>query len=151
MKYIVMVADGMADYPVDELDGKTPLESARVPNMTYMAKNGMIGTATTIPRGMTPASDVANLALLGYDPVKHYTGRGPLEAANMGVELEEGDVAFRCNLVTENNGMLADYSAGHIKTEESEILINAVADDAEKTNDNDQPLLDCFFDYIINH
>ncbi len=124
MKYIVMVADGMSDYPLEELGGRTPLEASKIPNMTFMAKNGKVGLATTIPKGMTPASDVANLAILGYDPVKHYSGRGPLEAANMGIDLTGDDVVFRCNLVTEDNNRLTDYSAGHITTKEAAILIN---------------------------
>ena len=126
MKYIVMVPDGMADYPLEELGGRTPLEAAKIPNMAFMAKNGKVGLAATIPRGMTPASDVANLAILGYDPVKYYSGRGPLEAANMGIDLGKDDVAFRCNLVTEDNGVLRDYSAGHITSKEAEMLIGAL-------------------------
>ncbi len=123
MKYVVMVADGMSDYPLAELGDKTPIEAAKIPNMTFMAKNGKVGTARTIPKGMTPASDVANLAILGYDPVKYYSGRGPLEAANMGIDLGENDVAFRCNLITEDKGVLTDYSAGHITTKEARILM----------------------------
>ena len=123
MKYIVMVPDGMSDYPLEEVGGRTPLESAKIPNMTFLAKNGKVGLATTIPKGMTPASDVANLAILGYDPVKYYSGRGPLEAANMGIDLDSDDVAFRCNLVTEDKGVLTDYSAGHIRSKEAKILI----------------------------
>lgn len=123
MKYIVMVPDGMADYPLEELGGKTPLECAKIPNMTFMAENGRVGKASIIPKGMTPASDVANLSILGYDPVKFYSGRGPLEAANMGIELDSDDVAFRCNLVTEDKGVLTDYSAGHITTKEAKVLI----------------------------
>jgi len=126
MKYIVMVPDGMADYPLEELGDRTPLECAKVPNMTFMAKNGQVGTACMIPKGMTPASDVANLAILGYDPVKFYSGRGPLEAANMDIDLKAGDVAFRCNLVTEDNGVLTDYSAGHITSKEADILLDAL-------------------------
>ena len=126
MKYIVMVADGMSDYPLEELGGRTPLESSKIPNMTFMAENGKVGSATTIPKGLTPASDVANLAILGYDPAKYYSGRGPLEAANMGVELGPDDVAFRCNLITEDNGVLRDYSAGHIKSKEADLLMKEV-------------------------
>jgi len=123
MKYIVMVADGMSDYPLAELGDRTPIEASKIPNMTFIAKSGKVGTARTIPRGMTPASDVANLAILGYDPVKYYSGRGPLEAANMGIELNADDVAFRCNLITEDKGVLTDYSAEHIKTKEAQILL----------------------------
>lgn len=113
----------MSDYPIAELGDKTPMEAAKIPNMTLIAKNGRVGTACTIPRGMTPASDVANLAILGYDPIKYYSGRGPLEAANMGIDLEPADVAFRCNLITEDKGILTDYSAGHITTKEARILL----------------------------
>jgi len=122
-KYIVLVGDGMADYPIEELGMRTPLEAARTPNMDFIAKNGQLGQAKTIPEKMTPASDVANLSILGYDPKKYYSGRGPLEAANLGVELEEDDVAFRCNLITAGSDTLLDYSAGHIKSREAEKLI----------------------------
>ncbi|MBN3038254.1 MAG: cofactor-independent phosphoglycerate mutase [Candidatus Omnitrophica bacterium] len=123
MKYIVLVGDGMADYPLDELQGKTPLEVAKTPNMDYIAQNGQVGWLKTVPERMPPASDVANLSILGYDPLKYYTGRGPLEAANMGIELKEGEVAFRCNLVTVGEDKMVDYSAGHITTKEASILI----------------------------
>ncbi len=126
MKYIVMVPDGMADYPIEALEDRTPLECAKIPNMTFMAKKGRVGNACMIPKGMTPASDVANLAILGYDPVKYYSGRGPLEAANMGVKLGDDDVAFRCNLITEDKGVLTDYSAGHITTKEARVLLKAL-------------------------
>ncbi len=122
-KYIVLVGDGMADYPIEELGMRTPLEAARTPNMDFIAKNGILGQAKTIPDKMTPASDVANLSILGYDPKKYYSGRGPLEAANLGIELEEDDVAFRCNLITASGDTLLDYSAGHIKSTEAEKLI----------------------------
>ncbi|NQT06028.1 MAG: phosphoglycerate mutase, partial [Candidatus Omnitrophica bacterium] len=123
MKYIVLIGDGMSDYPIDELNGRTPLEVAKIPNMTYIAKNGIVGKAVTIPRGMSPASDIANLSIIGYDPKKYYTGRGPLEAANIGVDLDKDDVAFRCNLVTAGNDIMADYSSGHITTKEASVLI----------------------------
>jgi len=124
MKYIILVGDGMADYPIGELDNKTPLEAARTPNMDFIARHGKIGRVKTIPDKMTPASDVANMSILGYSPEKYYTGRGPLEAANLGVELKESDIAFRCNLITANKDTLVDYSAGHITTKETGILIN---------------------------
>ena len=126
MKYIVLVPDGMADYPVPELDGKTPLEVAKVPHMNYFAKNGRVGLVKNIPDKLEPASDVANLSLLGYDPQKHYTGRGPLEAANMGIKLDDNEIAFRCNLITECDDVLSDYSAGHISTKEATVLIHAL-------------------------
>ena len=126
MKYIILVGDGMADQPLKELDERTPLEAARTPNMDFIAQHGTLGRVKTIPDRMSPASDVANLSILGYDPQKYYTGRGPLEAANLGVELESDDVAFRCNLITAAGDTLMDYSGGHIKSEEAAILINFV-------------------------
>ncbi|MBU1863325.1 MAG: phosphoglycerate mutase, partial [Candidatus Omnitrophica bacterium] len=126
MKYIVLVPDGMADYPVPEIEGKTPLEVAKIPNMNYFARNGRAGLVGNIPERMEPGSDIAHLSLLGYDPRKYYTGRGPLEAANMGIKLDENEVAFRCNLITENDGIIADYSAGHISTQEAASLIKVL-------------------------
>ncbi len=126
MKYILLVGDGMADYPIRELGNKTPLETAKIPNMDFLAKNGRVGLVNTVPKGFAPASDVANLSIIGYDPRKYYSGRGPLEAANMGIKLGPDDVAFRCNLVTIDNGLMADYSAGHITTEEASTLIKSL-------------------------
>lgn len=126
MKYLVLVCDGMGDYPIAQLGGKTPLEAARTPVMDALAATGRVGLTRTIPDGFTPASDVGNLAILGYDPHQFYCGRGPLEAANMGVDLAPGDVAFRCNLVAANGDTLVDYSAGHISSPEAATLIQAV-------------------------
>jgi len=126
MKYVIIVPDGAGDYPCEELGGKTPLEVADTPNMDYLAKKGIIGRVKNVPQGYPVASDVANLSLLGYSPKKYYTGRGPLEAANMGLEINQDDVVFRCNLVTEVDGRLADYSAGHISSKESDILIESL-------------------------
>jgi 2,3-bisphosphoglycerate-independent phosphoglycerate mutase len=123
MKYIIIVADGMADYPMKELEERTPLEAARTPNMDFIAKSGRLGRIKTIPDKLTPASDVANINILGYNPAEFYTGRGPLEAANLGIELKEDDVAFRCNLITAVEDTLIDYSAGHITSKESSTLI----------------------------
>lgn len=123
MKIAILVGDGMSDYPIEELGGKTPLEVAKIPNMNEIAKKGMIGLVKTVPRGMKPASDIANLSILGYDPKTYYTGRGPLEAANIGIEIAEDEIAFRCNLITANNDIMADYSAGHISDKESKTLI----------------------------
>lgn len=123
MKYIVVIGDGMADYPIEELGGRTPLQVANKPNMDEIAKRGRNGLLTTIPEGMNAGSDIANLSILGYDPREYYTGRGPLEAASIGVELEPGDIAFRCNLITEKDGFIADYCADHITTEEARELI----------------------------
>ncbi|MCK5533849.1 cofactor-independent phosphoglycerate mutase [bacterium] len=126
MKYVVIVGDGMADYPVAELGGKTPLQAAKTPAMDFIANKGMIGLVKNTPDDLAPASDVANLSLLGYDPHQYYTGRGPLEAANMGVTLGEKDVAFRCNLITAQGDVLVDYSAGHVTTEEAKVLIKMI-------------------------
>jgi 2,3-bisphosphoglycerate-independent phosphoglycerate mutase len=126
MKYIVLVGDGMADYPIQELGNRTPLEASRTPNMDFIAKAGRLGRIKTIPDKMSPASDVANLSILGYDPQRFYTGRGPLEAANLGIELEDEDVVFRCNLVAVSADTLVDYSAGHISSKEATILIKFI-------------------------
>ncbi|MFH1593416.1 MAG: cofactor-independent phosphoglycerate mutase [Candidatus Omnitrophota bacterium] len=126
MKYIVLVGDGMSGRPLIDLNGRTCLEVAERRYMDEIVRKGRIGSATTIPPGMTPASDVANLSILGYDPRKYYSGRGPLEAVNIGVKLHKEDVAFRCNLITEIDDKLVDYSSGHISTKESTILINGL-------------------------
>lgn len=126
MKYVILVPDGMADYPSPDLGNKTPLEVAQTPNMDRVVKNGILGQVNTIPLGMTPASDVANMSILGYDPKKYYSGRGPLEAANLGVELKDSDIAFRCNLVTYNEDTMIDYSAGHISNKEADELIKFI-------------------------
>lgn len=122
MKYIVVLGDGMADEPVEELGGKTPLEYARTPNMDQMACDGACGMLRTIPDGFEAGSDIANMAVLGYAPEKYYTGRGPLEALSMGVDLAPEDVAYRCNLVTVEENTMADFSAGHITSEEGAAL-----------------------------
>ena len=133
MKYVVILGDGMADYPVDAFDGKTILEVADKPTIDYMAQHGEMGMVKTVQDGMKPGSDVANLSVMGYDTKKCYSGRSPLEAASIGVPLKDNDVTFRCNLVTlsdeenyEDKTML-DYSAGEITTEEAAELIKAVA------------------------
>jgi 2,3-bisphosphoglycerate-independent phosphoglycerate mutase len=126
MKYAVLIGDGMADYPIEQLGGKTPLEAARTPNMDFIARHGRLGRITTVPKGMAPGSDVAIISILGYNPLKYYTGRGPLEAANLGIHLQANDVAFRCNLITAGEDTLIDYSAGHISSKEAEILIKSV-------------------------
>jgi 2,3-bisphosphoglycerate-independent phosphoglycerate mutase len=126
MKQIIIVPDGAADKPIEELGGKTPLEAAETPNIDSLAKKGILGRVKTVPKGFIPASDIANLSLLGYEPQKYYSGRGPLEAANIGVELGENDLAFRCNFVTNAKGRLFDYSAGHIRDKEAKILIDCL-------------------------
>jgi 2,3-bisphosphoglycerate-independent phosphoglycerate mutase len=133
MKYAVLIGDGMADYPIEKLGGKTILQAAQTPAMDYIAAHGKIGLAKTIPDGLHPGSDVANMSILGYDPAVYYSGRAPLEAASMGVALASDDVAFRCNLVTIEHGRIKDYSAGHISSEEAKILIETL--DAELSNE----------------
>ena len=137
MKYIILLGDGMADYPLQELDGKTPLEYAHTPYMDRVAKEGTLGMIDTIPAGFSPGSDVAIMSLLGYDPIECYTGRGPLEAANMGVQLGVDDVAFRCNLVTlrgDAEYIMEDFTSGHITTEEAKIIINDINNELGSTN-----------------
>jgi len=119
MKYLVLIGDGMTDLPLKELGGKTPLEVAKTPNMDFMAQNGLCGWVNNVPAGMQPASDVANMSIFGYDPKKYYTGRGPLEAASLGVKLAKEDIAFRCNLVTVKDGRMKDFTAGYISTPEA--------------------------------
>ena len=127
MKYIVLLGDGMSDEPNEQLSGKTPLEVAHTPNMDRLAQTGKLGLAATVPSGYHPGSDVANLSVFGYNPADCYTGRSPLEAASMGVDLAPEDVAFRLNFVwlEAHFGKLymGDFSAGHITTEESSELI----------------------------
>jgi 2,3-bisphosphoglycerate-independent phosphoglycerate mutase len=126
MKLVVLLGDGMADLPLAQLQGKTPLQAAKKPNMDRLARRGRSGLAQTVPQGFPPGSDVANLSVMGYSPSRHYSGRAPLEAAAMGVVLGKADIAFRCNFVTIENGVMSDYSAGHITTEESRELIEAL-------------------------
>ena len=123
MKYIVVILDGASDHPLEILGSRTPLEVADTPCLDSLTKKGILGRVRTIPAGFSPSSDVANLSLLGYNPEEFYTGRGPLEAANLGVDLGVDDLAFRCNLVTEAEDKLFDYSAGHISNKEAKILI----------------------------
>lgn len=123
MKYAFLVGDGMADYPVIEFGGRTPLEVARTPHMDTVARTGRIGRVLTVPAGLPPGSDVANLSLLGYDAAANFEGRGPIEAASIGVALDAADTAFRCNVVTLRDGLMDDYSAGHIGSEESRPMI----------------------------
>lgn len=126
MKYVVLLGDGMADWAVESLGGKTPLAYAKTPNMDRIAREGTLGLIDTVPKGLKPGSDVAILSVLGYDPAACYTGRGPLEAASMGVRLDPGDLAFRCNLVTLGDGadpVMVDFTAGHIPSDEAREII----------------------------
>jgi 2,3-bisphosphoglycerate-independent phosphoglycerate mutase len=128
MKYVVLLGDGMADYPTKMLGGKTPLQCALTPYMDQIAAEGTLGRVDTIPAGFTPGSDVATLSVLGYDPRETYTGRGPLEAASMGISLGQNDMAYRCNLVAigekdSESAFMDDFTSGHISTEESREII----------------------------
>ena len=133
MKYIVILCDGMADEPLEELDGRTPLEAARTVNMDRLAADSEIGMVRTVPEGMAPGSDTANLSVIGYDPRKYYSGRSPLEALSIGAEMGENDVSFRCNLVTLSeeedryeDRVILDHSSGEIPTEEAAALVEAL-------------------------
>lgn len=138
MKYLVFLGDGMADRPVPELNGKTPLEVAEKPRMDFLAQNGQVGMVRTVPEGMPPGSDTANLSVMGYDPKIYYSGRSPLEAVSMGIQLTPADLTFRCNLVNlsdaENyaDATMVDYSSDEITTEESTQLIHALQKEFNK-------------------
>lgn len=138
MKYVIVLGDGMADRPIEELGGMTPLEYAKTPEMDALAKAGEIGMVHTIPDGMSPGSDTANLSVLGYDPKVYYSGRSPLEALSIGVDMKPTDVSLRCNIVTlseeeENyeDKKILDHSSGEISTEEAAALIEAVKKELE--------------------
>ena len=122
-KYAIIIPDGAADEPLKELGGKTPLEAADIPNIDAISAQGRQGMVHTIPPGMTAGSDVAQICLLGYDPVRYYSGRAPLEAVAMDIKLQPDDWCFRCNLVTFSDNKMADHSAGHISTKEAALLI----------------------------
>lgn len=126
MKYALIIIDGAADEPLAELGGKTPLQAAKKPVMDSIARTGRLGTARNVPVGMHPGSDVAILSMLGYDPHSCYTGRAPLEAAAQGLQIDDSTWVLRCNLVTIIDGVMVDYSAGHISSEEARHLIAAL-------------------------
>lgn len=140
MKYLVMLCDGMADYPVEALGGKTPLEAAETPVMDKLAETAEVGLVKTVADGMKPGSDVANLSVLGYDPKVYYTGRSPLEAGSIGIDMKKTDVSLRCNLVTltdepvYEDKTILDYCADDISTAEADILIKFLA---EKLNNDE--------------
>lgn len=138
MKYVLVLGDGMADEPIAELGNKTPLEYAVTPNMDKLAAKSVIGMAQTIPEGMKPGSDTANLAVLGYDPKQYYTGRSPLEALSIGVPMEDTDIAIRCNIVTVSEEdtpyeehTILDHSSSEISTEDAAVLLKAVQEELE--------------------
>lgn len=134
-KLLFLIADGMGDYPVAELGERTPLEAAQTPNMDSLAKMGVVGKCQTVPPGLPPGSDIANMSLLGYDPKKYHTGRGPIEAAAQGLELSSRDLVYRLNLckVSEfsENGIMLDYCAGHIDTESAQDIISGLKSSLE--------------------
>lgn len=139
MKYIVVLCDGMADEPLEELGGKTPLEAAATPNMDRLAKASEIGMVRTVPEGMAPGSDTANLSVIGYDPKKYYSGRSPLEALSIGAEMGDTDVSFRCNLVTLSeeeacyeDRRIIDHSSDEIPTEEAAVLVKALSEGLQR-------------------
>ena len=138
MKYVVVLGDGMADWPIAELGGKTPLFSAETPTLDALAPKSEIGMVNTIPEGMAPGSDTANLSVLGYDPRKYYTGRSPLEALSIGVDMKDSDVVYRCNIVTLTEDdvpyeeqVILDHSADEIPTEEAAVLLADVCRELE--------------------
>ena len=138
MKYIIVLGDGMADRPIEELENKTPLEYSKTPTLDMLSKISEIGLVHTIPEGMKPGSDTANLSVLGYDPKKYYTGRSPLEALSIGVDMKDTDVAIRCNIVTVSyddkpysEKIIIDHSSSEISTEDAAVLLNAVKEGLE--------------------
>ncbi len=138
MKYAIVLGDGMADEPIEALGGKTPLAYAETPNLDQLSKKSEIGMVHTIPEGMKPGSDTANLSVLGYDPKRYYSGRSPLEALSIGVPMKDTDIALRCNIVTlsEENvpfeqQVIIDHSSSEISTEDCAVLLKAVADELE--------------------
>lgn len=135
MKYLIVVGDGMADYPIPELGNKTPLQAAHKPNMDAIAAKGRSGLLKTVPDELTPGSDTAICSVLGYDPRLYCTGRGPLEAPSRGIPLGEHDTAYRCNIITQQNGTIEDYSAGHITTPEAGQLITAIKERFDKAGE----------------
>ena len=123
MKYIIILADGMADEPIEQLGYKTPLEAAHKPNLDWLAAHSRVGLLHTVPQGYAPGSEVAHLALLGYDLDRVFEGRGSLEAASMGIDIEPGEMAMRCNIICIENDKIKNHSAGHISDEEARELI----------------------------
>ena len=126
MKYVIFIPDGSSDLPLDELNGKTPLMVADTPNIDKLAKSGYGGLTNNVPEGYTQGSDVANMSIFGYNPSDYYTGRGPLEAGSVGIETTPCDVIFRCNTIYEKNGEMEDFNAGHITTEEADVLMKGL-------------------------
>jgi 2,3-bisphosphoglycerate-independent phosphoglycerate mutase len=129
MKYVVCVPDGCADEPLEALDGRTPLEAASMPTLSGLAAQGEVGRAAVIPDGCPPGSDVGNMSIFGYDPDRYHTGRAPIEAAALGLDLEAGQVAYRCNLVTIRDEVMVDFAGGHPASEDARKVIEALDDE----------------------
>lgn len=139
MKYVIVLGDGMADYPIEEIGNETVIEHADTPTLDALAKESEVGMVLTVPEGMSPGSDTANLSVIGYDPKKYYSGRSPLEALSIGVDMKTTDISFRCNIVTvsdeESNysdKIIIDHSSSEISTEDAAVLLRAVSDVLEK-------------------
>lgn len=139
MKYVIVLGDGMADYPIEEIGNETVIEHANTPTLDAMAKESEVGLVLTVPEGMSPGSDTANLSVIGYDPKKYYSGRSPLEALSIGVDMKPTDIAFRCNIVTVSeeedayeNKTIIDHSSSEISTEDAAVLLKAVSDVLEE-------------------
>ena len=128
MKYVVCVPDGCADEPIDSLGGRTPLEAAAMPTLARLAARGEVGRAAVIPAGYPPGSDVGNMSILGFDPAKYHTGRAPIEAAALGIELGPDEVAYRCNLVIVEDGTMVDFAGGHPSSDDAAVVIAALQD-----------------------
>ena len=126
MKYCIIIPDGMADYKIEELGGKTPLEAAQTPNLDNIAFHGLVGVVNTVPEVSPPGSDIACLSVMGYDPEEYYTGRAPIEAASLGINLDKHAWAVRCNLITRNDTILEDFCAGHISSQEASLIISTL-------------------------
>ena len=138
MKYVIVLGDGMADYPIDDIGGMTPLEYAKTPTLDMLSVKSEIGLVHTIPEGMSPGSDTANLSVIGYDPKIYYSGRSPLEALSIGVDMETTDISFRCNIVTLSEDeeeyekkTIIDHSSSEISTADAAVLLEAVRKELE--------------------
>ena len=139
MKYVIVLGDGMADYPIEEIGNETVIEHANTPTLDALAKESEVGMVQTVPEGMSPGSDTANLSVIGYDPKKYYSGRSPLEALSIGVDMKPTDISFRCNIVTVSEDepdykdkTIIDHSSSEISTEDAAVLLKAVSDVLEK-------------------
>lgn len=157
MKYLVMLCDGAADRPLGALGGKTPLDAAKTPMMDMLARSGACGMARTVPAGMPPGSDTANMSVMGFDPRKYYSGRSPLEAMSMGIDLKEDDVAIRCNLssISETgsyeDAVMEDFSSGEIDTEEAVELVRFLADNLNESDMRLYPGISFRHCLVLNH